>query len=214
MTQERDPAYPGGFLANYTSPPLAVDPVSITIKTENSNVVRWQWENLHPTQTMQDNPAPGTTAWSPAPLLNISVFHDFWARTEPGVDKRLLRDHYGKISYTPFGHCTTQGILAFDGTIDGAGSSGWMYQCPSSNCVATNISSEKEETYLWAEMSAAEQQRWRDGMLIGYRPVVGQSEALGVSTPCASNVPWETNHWWWNWSDFRSTVRIYFTATY
>ncbi|MGB5735304.1 MAG: hypothetical protein WBM40_12780 [Thiohalocapsa sp.] len=204
---ETDPAYPGGFQANYTSPPLAVDPVSITIGTESTNVNRWLWENLHPTQPMNST----TTG---RPVANMTVAHDFYARTEPGVDTLLVRDYHTDLAYSQYGPCVGQGLLAFDGVIDGSGTSGWDYQCPSASCVDTSISSSKEETYLWSAMSEAEKQRWRDGVLIGYRPEVNWTEHFGIGTPCATNVLWGSNHWWWNRSDYRSTVRIVFTATY
>ena len=204
---ETDATYPSGFFANYTSPPLAADPVSITLYTESTNVNVWRWENLHPTQPMNST----TTG---RPIANMTVAHDFWARTEPGSEERLLRDFHGDLAYSQWGPCQGQGLQAFDGVIDADGPSGWEYQCPGPDCVDGSIGSNKAATYFWADMSEAERQRWRDGMLIGYRPEVNWSEHFGIGTPCPTNVPWETNHWWWNRSDYRSTVRLTFTATY
>jgi len=195
----RDPNFPQGFSFAFDLPPLPNTVQTITWKVDSSNVAYWRWENL------SDQWMNSTTTG--APIATITAKHILQTRKPDNTGRVLAVAPYSQISYSQYGSCSSPGLAPFDGTIDANGPSGWSYSCPG-DCVSYSNSGTTTYVTQFGGIPYSEKQMWYAGKKIVYTPDVSFYSPFPL---CPSNVTWETNHDWFNYSDMRSTVDVTIT---
>jgi hypothetical protein len=209
-------AGPGGFKTTFKVPQIVGDPVSIKFATTMTGMWRWIWQNLG------NIPMDGSPGALPLPHAVLEAKH-FYEWSKGGEDReRLSCGNWTK--HTLYSKPLTAWLGGYwDGTAatcnwaQGAHDQ-WSFQCNGTFhpcqltlCTGSATQGPHVNAVWWSWMSNEEKKAWRDGMSIQYAPIVG---FIYENIPGYSNVPWETTHTWWNWSDIRASVEVKMTITY